>query len=566
MKIIKYLLTTLLTTSLALNASGVSKPQIGDVIRQAQPPKELMKSKKEKQVKIKGIKPIEKLANKSDKYAKTIFIKSFKIRGNKHIKSKTLLSLINSYANKKLSFIDMQSVANTITKEYRKQGYIVARAYIPVQKMNDSILEIAVLEGVYGEFKIKNNSKVKTSLLQKIFDVNKKGETITNRTLERSLLIANDLSGIKLSNISIKAGKSVGSSDFQVTTTDNTKLYNGYLLVSDYGGRYTGENQLNTGVNILNPFHIGDKLSFYGTLSSNSGLVSGFLSYSAPLNQYGLRGEFGYGTTHYKLSKEFASLDALGSARNYHLLFAYPLVKQRLQSLNLSLRLEQNYLTDETRSTNTKVDKRLQAYRLGVDYQKSNLKLFGLNQLLKSSIVFTQGNLKFKDATQAALDKAGADTQGNFAKVHLVLKYNIGLTPKISLENTISLQHVLNNKNLDGSEDFSVGGAYGVKLYPSGELSAENGYLYQVEAKYTLKNFGVYTHKIGFFYDIGRAYMQKPISTFKSRILQDIGLGYHVSYKQLFANLQVARKVGTQKITSEPDRSYRVLMMWGMRF
>jgi len=564
-KSIKYLLVTLVTASLALNAAGVQAPKIGNAIREAKPPKEISEPKAKTLIKVKGIKPVYKPKLQDNKKFKKVFVKSFIITGNIHIESKLLLPLINSYKNRELSFNDMQKVAIIITKEYRKQGYLVARAYIPVQSMSDGVLEISVIEGVYGKFKLINNSKLKTSLLQKIFDTNKQGEAITNSSLERALLIANDLSGIKLSNVSIKAGKSVGSSDFQVTV-DNTKFYNGYVLASNYGGRYTGENQLNAGVNLLNPFGIGDKLSFYGTLSNHAGLSSGFLSYSAPLNQYGLRGEFGYGTTHYKLSKEFASLDAVGSSENYHLLFTYPLIKQRVQSLNLSLRLEQNYLTDETRSTNTKVDKTIRVYRLGVDYRKSNLKLFGLNQLFKSSLIFTQGDLKFKDATQATLDKAGADTQGSFTKVHLSLNYNIGLTPKISLENTFSYQHVLNNKNLDGSEDFSVGGAYGVKLYPSGELSAENGYLYQVEAKYALKNFGAYTHEIGLFYDIGKAYMQKPISTFKSRILQDIGLGYYINYKQLFANLQVARKVGTQKIISEPDRSYKVLVMMGMRF
>ena len=563
MKSIKYLLGILVTTSLLLQAQV--KPNIGDAIRLGKPPKDITKPKEEKPIKVEGVKAVHNPVKKSDKFTKKIFIKSFKIKGNIHMKSKTLLSLVNAYKRKKLSFYDMQNVATIITKEYRKQGYLVARAYIPVQNMNNGILKIAVLEGSYGEFKIKNNSKLSSLFLQKIFDVNKKGEVITDSSLERTLLIANDLSGIELSSVTIKAGKHVGSSDFKVTV-DNTKLYNGYVLANNYGGRYTGENQLNTGVNLLNPFGIGDQFSFYGTLSNRAGLASGFLSYSAPLNQYGLRGELGYGTTHYQLSKEFASLDAVGSSENYHLLFTYPLIKQRAQSLNLSLRLEQNYLTDETRSISTKIDKTLQAYRLGVEYQKANSKLFGLNQLFKSSLVFTQGHLKFKDVAQAALDKAGADTQGNFSKMYLSLNYNIGFTSKISLENTFSYQHVLNNKNLDGTEDFSVGGAYGVKLYPSAELSAENGYLYQVEVKYALKNFGAYTHQIGVFYDIGRAYMQKQISTFKSKTLQDVGLGYYIDYKQLFANLQITRKVGSQKIISEPDEDYKALMMMGMRF
>ena len=135
MKNIKYLTAALIVSSLALNAAGVQTPKIGDAIRLGKQPKDVTKPTKKKAIIVKGIKHIQKPTKKSDKYAKTIFIKSFKIKGNIHIKSKLLLALISSYANKRLSFYNMQSVATTITKEYRKQGYLVARAYIPAQSM-----------------------------------------------------------------------------------------------------------------------------------------------------------------------------------------------------------------------------------------------------------------------------------------------------------------------------------------------------------------------------------------------------------------------------------------------
>ena len=565
MKKLKYIPLVLITTSLILNAANANVPKIGDAMRQAQHPKELTEPKSKTLIKVKGIQPVYKPKLQDDKSAKKVIIKSFKIEGNAHINSKLLLSLLNAYKNKKLSFEDMQVAASIVTKEYRKKGYIVARAYIPVQSISDDVLEISVIEGVYGKFQLKNNSRFSTSLLQKIFDTNKQGEVITSDSLERVLLTANNMPGVVVSSANIKAGDSVGSSDFLITI-DASKAYNGYVLVNNYGGRYTGENQLLAGANILNPFGIGDKLSLTGLISNGQGLSNGSVSYSILLNQYGLRGEIGYNATSYTLSKEFANLNAVGHSQGYYFKLNYPLLKRRAENLNLFVRLEKNYLTDEIRTANTTTDKTLYAYRVGLDYTKTDLALLSLNQTLQTSLIFTQGDLKFEDETQSALDRAGANTQGSFSKIQLSVDYNLDLGYDISLENTFSYQHSLGNKNLDGSEDFSVGGAYGVKLYPSGELSAENGYIYKIEAKYSITNPENFISKLGLFYDLGKASMQNPSVTFVSHALEDMGIGYYANYKQLFANIEVAWKINSQNITSEPDQNYKVLVMGGVRF
>ena len=86
--------------------------------------------------------------------------------------------------------------------------------------------------------------------------------------------------------------------------------------------------------------------------------------------------------------------------------------------------------------------------------------------------------MKFKDPAKRILDEAGANTNGRYSKIAFTLAKNINFTNKLSLESSFKYQHALGNKNLHGSEDISIGGDYGVKVYPSGELSAENGYIF----------------------------------------------------------------------------------------
>ncbi len=556
---------TIMAISVALQAAVPNAPRIGDVIREAQVPKELTQKKKKPLVEIKGVKPVHKPQLKNSKNFKRVFVKSFSIEGNSHIKNEKLIALLKKYKNKKLSFNDMQIVASIITSAYRKDGYIVARAYIPVQNMNDGVLQIVVIEGVYGKFKLTNNSRVKISLIQSMLDTTKSANVINNSSLERTLLLVNELPGVVVTNASIEAGKNIGSSDFLITT-DSSNFYDGYLLANNYGGRYTGENQLIGGVNINSPFKIGDKLSLVGFVSNGANLKNGSVSYDFPLYNNGLRGEIGYYKTFYSLTKEFANLDAVGTAQSYYVKVNYPLIKQRQQDLEIYIKAERGTLRDEIRSTNFNSLKYVNVYRLGLDYDIKDLKLFNINQELRTSMILTYGDLKFANATQSALDKASVDTEGHYSKIALSLKYNINLTNSFTLENSLKYQHALGHKNLDGSEDFAVGGAYGAILYPTGELSAENGYLVKIEAKQILPSIFSISHSAGLFYDTGHASMENPTATFKSRTLQDVGISYYAYYKKFFLNAKIAWKIDNEEITSEPDANYKLLVMGGFSF
>jgi hemolysin activation/secretion protein len=142
------------------------------------------------------------------------------------------------------------------------------------------------------------------------------------------------------------------------------------------------------------------------------------------------------------------------------------------------------------------------------------------------------------------------------------------LTSDISLDLNLRMQHVLNNKNLNGSEDLSLGGIYGIKLYPDTELSAENGYIFGLEAKHKLPKINGVSNTLGVFYDAGRAFMSDASNnvTFEARVLQDVGIGLYTSYDNLFSRIQVAWKVGGKDVTSEPDRNSRILFQAGYVF
>lgn len=121
----------------------------------------------------------------------------------------------------------------------------------------------------------------------------------------------------------------------------------------------------------------------------------------------------------------------------------------------------------------------------------------------------------------------------------------------------------MGNKNLDGSEDFSLGGAYGVRALPGSEHSAENGYLLGAELFYTLPSVEGINHKASVFADTGYATMENKISESDGRQLSDMGLGYQAVYKEFFVKAQIARVMGGEKVESESEHSTKLLLQLG---
>jgi hemolysin activation/secretion protein len=543
-------------------AFGASIPSIGDIQNQIKEPN----IKKEQQ----NIPKIETKEYKSAKSfsTKTIKVVDFSISGNNHIPLSELEKFFVESKNRDLTFNQINQVVENINKYYKDKGYFVSVAYLPVQNVNENngVVKIEVIEGNYGNFKINNKSLVKYSKIEGILKETKKSKIVSTDSLKRSLLILRDTPGIAISNLNIAKGDKNGSVDFEVTT-EATNRVNGYAVVDNVGGRYTGKNRLMGGIDINSPSGIGDKITLFGMVSNGYNLKSGKIGYSAPLTNSGLMAELTYSHTNYSLTEEYEALDAIGTSKAIEAKLSYPVIKSEIENLNIYLALASKNNKDEVKSILDTTKKDITSLKIGLNYDKGYL-LF--DKFSNSTIDFylTRGKLSFNDATKEATDVAGDNTNGYYTKLNANLFNTIQFNNQFSFDTTLKMQYALNHKNLDGSEDFFIGGSSGVKLYPDGELSAEKGYLLSMEAKYNLPAIANISNTLGLFYDVGKTFMANSSNntTFESKLLQDTGLGLYTSYKDFFSQLQVAYKVGPNDVTSEPDRTSRVLFQAGMSF
>jgi hemolysin activation/secretion protein len=519
----KKLLTLSLLTSAALMAAT---PTTGDILRQVEPVKLPVDIKALPNVGVGEYKA--PLSAKDD--VKT-FVKSFKFSGNSAFSAETLSELVKPYEGKELGINALKEVASVITKFYRDNGYFVARAYIPAQSMENGIVEIAIIEGTYGAFDMKNSSLVDTAEVQGYMNYLKGGELVSTMSLERQMLLINDLSGAQVTNAEVYPGAAVGTSDFRITVSPTPK-YSAYAIADNYGSRYTGENRLSVGANINSLSGIGDTLSLTGLFSNTRDLKNIRLGYDRPLGYNGLKGGLSAGTTKYTLSK-IINYEGYGQTNSYNAYVAYPLLKTRAHTQNIQLDYDHKDMKDFSGIPGVveESQKRTDALTFkGTD--KRNTSFLNLPGSLNASLGYTLGYLGLENANAKATDAAGLNAEGYYNKLTLNAIHSQYLVENTTLQTTFKAQKSFGH-NLDSSEDLSVGGSNGVRAYEDSELSGDQGYTLSLDLIYNLPTVDQITHNASVFID--NAKIWKNTNTFNAerndRVINAVGIGYSINYR-----------------------------------
>ncbi|RZV19369.1 ShlB/FhaC/HecB family hemolysin secretion/activation protein [Aliarcobacter butzleri] len=538
MKLVKRVVTLSLLSSVVL--LGVTPNfNSGNIEKQIQAPKDIPTAQKPS-VELKGLKSSSAIKDFDE--SKKAFIKDFTFSGNSKISSQELNELLKDYKAKELSFKQIQEVLSLVNKYYRTKGYFVSRAYLVSQDLekNNNILQVSILEGSYGEFKVENSSLVNDSVIQNILDSVKDKDIIDTNSIQRVTNLINDRAGSVVTKAAISPGQKVGTSDFDIGV-EATKRVNGYIVADNYGSRYTGYNRLQSLLNINSPFNIGDKISISGLVSNGADLKNGKIAYELPLNSYGLKADFGYSRTNYNLVEEYESLDAKGNSNIYEVGLSYPLLRTTNENLYLKGKYYYKDLNDYM-SGDKYEDKSISSFVTSLDYDK-NYSIGNLPARIFANLNLTSGHLSSKDSNP---------NNGNYNKIDTYIANDIYFSDIFSLNSMLTAQKVLGHKNLDGNEDLSLGGVNSVRVYSYSEQSGENGYVLNLEFLTKLPNISSYSHKVGLFYDIGDVYAEKnQDTTFERKRLKDIGLGYYANYEDFFARVQMAWNANSDEIQSE---------------
>jgi hemolysin activation/secretion protein len=499
-----------------------------------------------------------------------LLVRAFKVDGDNPIGDDELRPILSPYEHRKLTLAEIYEAADKVTTLYRTQGYLVAKAYVPAQDARGGVLRLKILPGKYGAVTLKNESLVRDSFVQGVIDhALAPSPFIHQDELERAMLLLSDLPGAALPRVTIGRGQQPETSDFTFSVPE-ARRFDGYLLGDNFGSPFTGRNRVTGGLNVNSPLGFGDRLSAFGIVSDDSHLVNGRIAYSAPLGYSGLRGEIAAYRTTYTLGGIYQDLDATGTADAVSATLSYPLLRQRDESLTISGNYTHKALNDNIFGISI-ANRNMDLGTAAISRDTSGA-LIGLPLVTSTTFSFTAGNVDFPDPVQRALNIAGVDTAGTFAKLDLTFNATVAFSDKLSLNTSVKAQKSLLG-NLDSSEQLGLTGYYGVRSYDEG-LAGDSGYLVTPELKFALPDIRNYRHSLGVFTDVGGVWLENASFTVLQKPytqLNAVGLGYYATYdyspaRQLLLKAQVAHSYGSNDGAQSYDRGTKGLLQVGLTF
>ena len=449
--------------------------------------------------------PIEKVQEEPQGQV-TVLVKGFRFEGAHLISDEQLQSELQPWVGQKVSLKELQKAADQIAEMYRKQ-HLLVQTSIPPQDLQqeDAIILVQIVEAKLGAIRIDldQKSRIKQDIIKDyiLFDT-KLGDYFYTNRIERSLYLLNELPGVAIES-EIEPGDNDGEVALRLKFGDKP-FVSGYGTLSNHGGPSTGSLQGLVNLNINNPTGYGDQVNL--TTITSLGSQYGQVGYSMPLGASGLKGGMTLSSLYYSTIGDFAG--SQGSSTNWGINLSYPMLRTQATNANLSFAyLNKSNFNYNLTTASLVSDYVINEYTFGIS--GNHYDSLWIGGVTNASINFVSGN--FSTLPDSAGLTYGQFTAPTFTKLTFSVTRNEQIIPDKMILN-LNINGQLASGNLDGVERFYLGGANGVRAYPTSQGSGDQGAMLNLDLQYQFPgNVLAYV-----FYDIGFVNQYKDINTFNT--------------------------------------------------
>jgi hemolysin activation/secretion protein len=474
-----------------------------------------------------------------------VLVDEFEVTGAVTFTAAELKALVDDLAGQTLTLAELQEGSNRITRYYRERGFFLTRAYLPQQDVSDGVVTIDVLEGRLGKVDLSNGSHTRDFVLKRPFRSLEPNQMLTADDLETPLLRLSDLPGIDVAT-TLVPGEEVGTSDLKVDVTQGPWV-NGTVELDNYGNESIGEYRLGASLQVNSPLGLGDRFDIRA-LGSDEEQVFFRAQYQMPVGPWATELGVAYSDMDYTLGGNFEELDATGNAQITTAFARQSLIRTRNANLNVQLQYDSKELEDKIGAFASNSDKESELYTLTVSGDWRDQLLGG--GVTQAALSYSRGELTINSYLDQVIDSVTAQTAGDFERWTPSLMRLQNLGGNWSLHAQIHGQFA--DKNLDSSEKFSLGGAYGVRAYAQGEASGDEGYIANLEVRYDLNS----QWQVFALADHGEVDINKntwEAVTDNERSLSGAGIGARFNTPHWSASATAAAPIGSEDINGDDD-------------
>jgi len=496
----------------------------------------------------------------------TFIFKSLVLEGNKELSTETLTKLWSHKVGDEVRVDEVFQLANAVTKAYADAGYALSFGVVPEQDIQNGTVIIKVIEGraSYAKFNTMtsgNAYKATYSQLYRIF----RSQPLTTKSLERNLLLMDDLPGWEVKSVLCPDENTPGGSILTFEFVPQPSVvefsWNNFLptplSLGMVGVSYSGFRVLDDSDDLYT--------SFYASPSSNA-YRSYALAYSILVGTDGQRLALNITQSNSRPQDAILlPLEYSGLSRIVRLTFSYPLVRSRASTVNLETFIgTQQYDTSAIVGTTTHDHLRSIGASIIFDFasldQSSNLVKLNLEQGL--NILGAKGNSRVNGSTNFTISSV------EYIRTAPLLAVGSGaLSYCFSLQAQISL-----GGPLFSAQESSYGGRQFGRFFDAAAVSGENSLFGSFELRYGMP-ISVGLSKPIFaqfytFFDAGYTRQQGDLqpSESRSRNAASAGLGVRLNLPyQSNALIELSRPV-TVSSGYTGDTGHRISGSFGIRY
>ncbi len=473
------------------------------------------------------------------------------VEGSSVYSEAELATIYSDVLGKKVTLRDVFGYAERLTAKYRNDGYILSQVVVPPQEIDNGVVRYQVVEGYINNVTLEGD--LPTPVRKTIMNMANKltGETALNsKSLERYLLLMNDLPGFTVRSVLSASQTEPGAAD--LTLIAERKLVDVVAQLDNRGSRFLGPLQASVATRFNSVFGFGEALDFQIVASPDGHPDNELEFFSADFTKTvtseGTQFNIGASYTETEPGFTLSQFDIKGRSRNLHIGITHPLIRTRNENFFVSATLDLNEITRGDNIPASDVEDRIRALRLGAIYQFTD-RYIGVNTL---DVTVSKGFDLFNGSDAGDANLSRPNGRAEFTKVEAQISRLQRVTDKVSLFAAAKGQYT--NHLLLSSEEFGVGGADFGRAYDSSEIVGEEGVATVIELQINdpvpapvIDGYQLYT-----YYDFG--FVRDPDNTVvkdRRRSLASIGTGVRFDVNETVSGsaemaLPLTREVQTQ--------------------
>lgn len=453
----------------------------------------------------------------------SLTLTGIQLDGNTVYDKTELQSLWKNFIGQEVSLVDLRTITKAITSKYRADGFILSRAVVPAQRISKGIVVLRIIEGHIHRVLIEGQIGGSASILEGYAEKLSRDRPLHAQTLERYLLLINDLPGTTAQSVLRRSPTQQGASDLVIVLEH--KPFDVLGEFNNRGNSFVGPLQLLVGGQVNSPFGLYEQAGFRFATTPQSPDELKFVegTFSQVIGSEGTKVSI---VGNVSWSEPGGSLKVLGvenKSIGFDLTITHPILRSRATSLWVSGSFVfQNNSSDLFNGMTVLTRDRIRALRFSAILNK----LDSLGGASQATFQVSQGLEIFDETTSGSPNLSRANGQSDFTKLNgeviHIHPLPLGLSGLIGLAGQYAFDPLL------ASREFGVGGPVYVRAYDPSENLGDSGLALKTELQFgntvnlpMLQRYQVYT-----YYDFGVVWNRAALPGAKSRdSLDAVGAG-----------------------------------------